>query len=52
MQRETPCDPKMKRFKTKEAAQAAAANIGVRYGRHRLPYPCGKCNGWHLSPPK
>jgi hypothetical protein len=52
MQRETPCDPKMRRFKTKESAKAASVAIAVRHGIYRQPYPCSKCNGWHLSPPK
>ena len=38
-----------KKFSSKDAASAAALNIAQRHGRRRLPYPCGLCNGWHLS---
>lgn len=38
-----------KRFTTREACAAAAKNIGIATGAHRLPETCSKCNGWHLS---
>lgn len=38
-----------RKFTTRMAAAAAARNIAVTRGLHRLPYPCSNCNGWHLS---
>ena len=46
-QRQT-CAP-LRKFPTRDAASAAARNIAANRGVQRLPYPCSKCNGWHLS---
>lgn len=43
-----PC-ARFKRFKSRDAAYAAAVAISNRGGRSRLPEPCHHCNGWHLS---
>jgi hypothetical protein len=42
------CYPRRK-FTTREAARAASVSIAHTQGWQRLPEPCSKCNGWHLS---
>lgn len=43
-----PCAPR-KRFVTQYNAQAASHRIAATDKVLRLPEPCSKCHGWHLS---
>lgn len=43
-----PCAPR-RRFASEGAVKAASLSVAAKYGVLRLPEPCSKCNGWHLS---